>query len=90
VDIKALKLKVKVSILLFLSKLANPCRMYDEKPAEATEMCFLCAHRDGWLRCNTSRKIKREITTNRKVISLYGEKTSRVAGLLNSTEVKNV
>lgn len=87
-NIKALKLKAKVSILLFLSKLANPCRMYDEKPEEAAEMCSLCALRGGWLRCGRSKDIKREIALNRTVIYTYGEKTSRYAGLVKGTEVK--
>jgi len=51
--------KAKVKCVTVVNQLINGCRMYDKKPKEISDQCYLCAARGGWFRCVRSKDLQK-------------------------------
>jgi hypothetical protein len=48
---------LKVSLLLILNRMFRHCRMYEKRPAEPGDNCYVCAARGGYFLCRRSKEL---------------------------------
>jgi hypothetical protein len=57
--LRKIAFRAKVKCVIVANQLVNGCRMYDKKPREISDKCYLCAARGGWFRCLRSKELRK-------------------------------